>query len=806
MKRLLYILPLCLGALFFTSCHVGKYLDTGERVLKNNQIRVEMADSGAVGTEIYDAVANAQQYFYQKPNKKILWVPVMMRLYCTTLPSDTSKWAEFWRRKGEAPVVYDAMASSRTASQLNALLKTKGCFNTKVTVDTIHEGQHFVKVVYNITTTNRRKIDELNYFSRQRDINNLLQVWKDGSLLKVGDYYDQQKMTQEQARLVELLKNEGYYKASPDLVHFYVDTTYDSQRLSILVTIRAQDRTEDPSKQQYSQLEKYRIGDIFIYPNISTELSTANRGFDTLVYDYNNRRGSTQYYFIYDQKITPKPKTLSQSMFIFNNMTYRPRIVANTSNALFGLHNFKFVDIRFEESDKSNDTNRLLNAKIRLLNSTRHRLSLSFELTNASDIGKSEGNIFTSGNVGLGTTLGYRNSNLFGGAEMLNIEGNLTFDFPKNVFGSDDHSFRNTFSNFESGANASLDLPSFLLPFSKHIIWQNNKPHTLFELNVNYLFRALAIPDMESGAITDVTLERRRLGGSFGYSWNHNLNVQHKLMPINISYSRLLSGSEYYNYLGQMTHDPQFAYQAVDYVLFNSHYDYTYTSQKIGTREDFNFLRLSAETAGNLLSGIDMLLGNGENNNGITYYQYVRMESEFKRYFFIGRKSTLVVRGLGGFCIPYGHSTFIPYEKMFIGGGPTTMRGWALRHLGAGQTLTSETDFALGTGEIQLVANVEHRFPIIGIFEGAIFADVGNVWSYHEWQNSNGNKFKVRNIVDGLGFDAGLGLRLNISIITLRADLAVPIYDPGYLHGQRWISDHWNWKKLVLNFGINYPF
>lgn len=787
-----------------TSCHVDKYLTPGEKVLRANKLAVTMADSSEVGDEIFDALANVQQYYLQKPNKKILFVPIMMRLYCTTLPSDSSKWAQFWRRQGEPPVLYDPISANRTATQLKALMHTKGCFNSQVKVDTIHDGQSFVKVKYNIVASQRRKIDEINFRSRQSDINMLLQDWKDGSLLKVGDYYDQQKLNDEQARLVDLLKNSGYYLATPSLVHFYVDTTYDSQRISLLVTIRAQDKLDDPNTQQYATLQKYRIDNIYIYPNVSTELGN-NKHFDTLRYDYSNRRGNTIYNFIHDKKISPNPRTISQSMFIFNHMNYRPKIVTNTSNSLFGLHNFKFVDIRFEESPNSTDSNRLLDARIRLLNSTRHRMSLSFELTNASDFGSKDNNIFTSGNLGLGTTVGYRNSNLFGGAEMLNIEGNLIFDFPKNVLTDKGLSFRNTFSNFESGSNVSLDLPSFLLPFSKSIIWQNNKPHTIIELNVNYLFRALSVPDLASDEINDINLERRRFGGSFGYTWNHRQTSQHKLLPFNISYSKLLSGSEYYDYLAYVTSDPQFYYQAVDYVLLNSHYEYTYSNQRIGTRQNFNFLRLSAETAGNLLNGVNLLLNNGEVSNELTFYQYLRMEGEFKRYFYWGRKSTLVLRGIGGVCIPYGHSSFIPYEKMFLGGGPTTMRGWALRHLGPGRTLTSETDFALGTGEIQLVMNVEHRFPIISTLEGALFTDIGNVWSYHELKTENGG-FNHDEVLKGFAVDAGLGLRLNVSIITLRADLALPVFDPGYEVGNKWITDHFEWKKLVLNIGINYPF
>jgi outer membrane protein assembly factor BamA len=358
------------------------------------------------------------------------------------------------------------------------------------------------------------------------------------------------------------------------------------------------------------------------------------------------------------------------------------------------------------------------------------------------------------------------------------------------------------------GFNTSLDLPDFLIPFGKNITWQSNKPHTLVELNTNYLYRNLTLPEY-NGAPLDITLEQLRFGGSFGYTWNHNRNIKHKLLPFNLSYSHLISGEEYYQYLSSITSDIQFLYQAIDYVLLNTHYEYTFSNQKIGTRDNFNYLRFSVETAGNLLNAVDRLIYGSQHatdENDVQYYQYFRFDSEFKRYIHWGKKGTLVLRSLIGFGIPYGHSDFIPFEKMFVGGGPTTMRGWALRHLGYGQFQTSESDFAMGNGDIQIVANIEHRFPIIGIFEGALFADIGNVWMSNDWGIGNPAPFQLSEVLRGVALDAGLGIRANISIVTLRVDLALPFYDPGYPADRRWLPSHWSWDKIVANFGINYPF
>ena len=786
---------------------MDKYLRPGEKVLHRNEVNVRMADSGSVPKEVSDALSNTQQYYHQLPNKRFLFMRLKMRLYCSTNPDDSSKWSQFWRNLGEPPVVYDAHSAQSTALQLKTLLKTKGCFNSTVTTDTLHYGQNSVIARYNITATQRRKIAELSFSCRQqKKIEELLQSekWVEASLLKVGDYYDQQVMTQEQARIASALKDSGYYYASADMVRFLVDTTYDSQLLSIIVSIRLPQRILNDSV-VLQPLQKYKLDNIYLYPNISTSLKAAELHPDTLIYPHQSYSGRiTDYRFIYKDVITPSPRVICRSLLLRSGQTYRPRFGQLTSNALFGLHNFKYVDISYEESPNSTDSNRLLDAKIRLLNNTRHKLTLSLELTNTSDFGNAESNFLTSGNVGLGTTLGYQNNNLFGGAELLNVEGSLLFDLPKNVFSGSGKDFYNTFASFENNLNITLDLPSFLMPFANRLPWQYNRPHTLIGVNASYLYRNISMPD------TDFALERTLIGGSFGYTWSHRRFHQHKLLPINFTYSHIVNGSEYYDWLYLTSLDlMKVIFLTHDYILLNTHYEYTYSNQLIGTRNNFSYLNFSVETAGNLLNAIDRLF-TSKNKNDSLYYQYFRLEGEYKRYIYWGDKNTLVLRALVGFGIPYGNSIAIPYEKMFIGGGPTTLRGWGLRHLG-GYGTNYDHDAAkqltLGMGEIMLVGNIEHRFPIIGIFEGALFADVGNVWTYYDWGFQDDRLlYSPMELLKTVALDVGFGLRANISIITLRLDLAVPIHDPTYAEGERWIHSHLGWDKLVFNFGINYPF
>ena len=61
-------------------------------------------------------------------------------------------------------------------------------------------------------------------------------------------------------------------------------------------------------------------------------------------------------------------------------------------------------------------------------------------------------------------------------------------------------------------------------------------------------------------------------------------------------------------------------------------------------------------------------------------------------------------------------------------GGSNSMRGWTPRTLGPGNTPEQNTPYPVQMGDMRLEANLEFRFPIWGMFNGATFLDLGNVW------------------------------------------------------------------------------
>ena len=774
-----------LCAVSLASCGgVRRHMAPDEHLLYKNLIDVQMADSTAATPEVQDALKRAKNYILQKPNSKVLGIDkfrVGMTIYGSTSPNDSSIWGNYWRRMGQAPRIYDEARARRSATQLSSLLQAKGCFGSQVSFDTAEIDGKDITICYHIRATQRYIIDEVAYHTEDPAVARLLRSWEPESQLKVGDAYDQDNIAAERTRLVNALREEGYYRATSDLITFLVDTTYDRRRLSIDVMVDSRN------------LKVYHINNVYIYPS-----GSSGQQPDTLIHTHTGISRTIDYQFIYSEPMTIRPQTISRAMMLFPGMTYRPRYISNTYNSLLSLRNFKYINIEFSESPSSSDSLPLVDAHVRLMRATQQKISLSAEITNASPLGSDDSVSFLSGgNFGIETAVEYLHKNLFGGAEQLRVKGSLLLELPKLIFRGSNGGFYDNFSAFEAGLDASLDMPMFLLPFASGIAWQRTRPHTLISIGGSYQYRYY--------------YERILANISFGYTWSHLRTTQHQLLPIDLTFVRMLNIQSQFAARVAALNDLRLKYQYSDHFILGARYSYTYSNQQFGTRKNFSLLRFSAESAGNLLSATSGMLGAETDSNGVQhilgspYAQYVRLGGELTRYHYFGKRSTFVARTMLGIGLPYGNSVAMPYEKSFFGGGPTTMRAWQLRHLGPGSYNSGNSVFER-VGDLQLVINLESRFPIVSIFEGAVFADMGNVWLLNPSDQYPGGELQWGKILEEIAIGVGFGLRVNVSIATILVDFGIPLYDPGYTADMRWRPTHWKFNQIVTNFGINYPF
>jgi outer membrane protein assembly factor BamA len=204
-------------------------------------------------------------------------------------------------------------------------------------------------------------------------------------------------------------------------------------------------------------------------------------------------------------------------------------------------------------------------------------------------------------------------------------------------------------------------------------------------------------------------------------------------------------------------------------------------------------------------------------------FRYTRIQIDYRYTKPVNRWTTIATRFNVGVVTPLGLSkklNVLPYEKYFFTGGSNSIRAWAPRRLGPGSSPPS-TQKSDGTydyrfekpGELLFESNFELRQKITGVIDGALFADVGNVWNLTPNPEQPGAEFELRRFYKELAVALGVGVRLDFSFLILRIDVGVKAWDPAYP-----INERNRLRKLSLkhplglpgqrqfNIGIGYPF
>ena len=88
----------------------------------------------------------------------------------------------------------------------------------------------------------------------------------------------------------------------------------------------------------------------------------------------------------------------------------------------------------------------------------------------------------------------------------------------------------------------------------------------------------------------------------------------------------------------------------------------------------------------------------------------------------------------------------------------------------------------------------------------ALFVDGGNIWTIRQYKDQPEGEFRFDKFYKQLALDAGFGIRLDFSFFLIRLDIAAPLCDPSYDEAHRWRVSKLQWKDVVWNFGIGYPF
>ncbi len=797
MRRWLkYVLMFIVVAAAAASCNVTRSLPEGSYLL--TRVDVEADEQTPRSERITEERDDLLKRVRQTPNKRFLGMNFYVWIYEKANPEKDNWWNNFKRKIGEEPVILNNELTQRSIDNLETYMLTKGYFSSSVDcdVDTLSRKRK-ARLTYRLKQREAMRIESLDYEFRDKSLEAVILADTADRLIRKGDVLDITLLDEERNRIASYLNNRGYFDFTVNNITYEVDTLGMKDRAKVSMIISPMLVTYDErGRPVYEDHSIYRISKINIYPTYDPMLRSTvgfkpDAQIDTTTY------GGLS--IIRDVNASPRLRdvVLRRTVPLQANSIYRSSEVQATYNELMSLGLFRNTKVGFALSSQPettvtylgaerDDASGFIDIKERYLDCNIYctpalKQSMKVEVEASS----------TSSFYGLSATLGYTNNNVFRGAEAFDIAARFGFEFMY----ARDVAKR---SAQELNITAGLSFPRFLTPFNVSYGDIVTQPRTRLELAFDFQNRPY--------------YRRNIFTARWAYTWRRGERSSFVLRPIDI------------NWIDVKSVDQKFLEDIDNQYLrtsFESQHNagltasYVYNTQRNNLDRTSTLLRANLETSGNLIQGLEALFSHHAPGKdyyeilGIRYSQYVRADINLSHTHDLGKRMALAGRIFAGVGVTYGNSRgrSIPFDRMFYCGGANSMRGWVPRTLGPG-TVSSmvNTLYPAQVGDMRLEANLEFRFPVWSIFHGAVFLDAGNVWYLRKSEATTGDEvFRLGDFYKQLGFNTGLGLRIDATFVILRIDLGLQLHNPGLPEGQRWIHNI-RWKNMALNFGVGYPF
>lgn len=757
-KVLTSITIFSLIAFLFSACSVTKKIPDDQALLKKNRVEIEEIDT--INDPRPSFEGNLEDLIQQEPNSKLLWIN---RAVFYNEGRDTSKWFNRFLNftLGEEPVVFDSSAAIRSAKMMDDYLFNKGYFNAEVDFETEIENKK-ARITYEVLPKSLTWINEVNYELEDNRIDRLVLFRKEKSALQPGQPYDVNNLLDERQRITNTLRDHGYWNFNKQYVYFEIDTL--KTRDSLAVFVKIQDPEDDSTHHIYT------INKVYMYPDYQRE-DTASYGTGDTVQRENIS--------IISKDLKYRPEALICANFFHHGNLYSREDHELTLNRLSDLGVFRFVNITFEEIRDT--TPYQLNVIIRLIPAEKQDIAVNAELNTGSDY-------LIGGDLGFS----YQNKNLFRYTDL------FVFNFDAGV--EADSLRANT---LELNADASIYFPKFIIPFTDFgCLSRAYNPKTRFTVGYNY-FQRIEYFTLNSFSFT------------YAFEWNQFTRQRHQFSPLSINVVRRSNESPSFQEL--LNNNPLLRESFSNQVILSSIYSFTYNTQTANNFEDYYRFRTNADVTlpSYILFGAQSMLQGSEEAPfelfGQNYSTYIKPDVEFIRHNKLNRTSALVGRAFAGIGYAVGNTEVMPYIKQYNVGGPNSIRAFRIRSIGPGAYSPAEgestaLDFIDQVGDIKLEGNLEYRFDITGIFEGAVFLDAGNVWLLRNDPNKPEGKFEFNDFYREMALGTGVGLRLDFNFFILRFDFGYPLRDPRLLaENNGWVNG-FDFGNINFNLAIGYPF
>lgn len=746
-------------------CSSDKFIPSGKQMLTSVKLASTSREVDVTGFRGYvRQEANARWFNLFK---------VPLSLYNLSGRDSSKSLNKFFRRIGEAPVIYDSILTGNTRDGLTLSMVNKGYLTASTDVLEKRKAEKKIKLKYTMSPGRLYRIRTIDYEVDKPEIDSILHENESKSLLKVNMPCDASVLDAERDRIVSLLHRKGYYNVLKNFISYDVDTTKGPDRIALLLRVEEQRLAKDTA-QIYT---RYKIRNVLVDVNLENESSAA---CDSMDY-----RGIRLRYY---------GKRQFRPNVIYSQIKFVPGEYYNEDNVQTTYHNFsnlqalRYAVIRMEPADSGR-----LDCHVTLQANKVNALSAELEGTN------------TSGDMGVAASTSFTNRNLFRGSEVWTTKLKGAFEAVTGLEGYNDQNY------FEISAETHLSFPRIIIPFMKEEKRRRMNGNSEISLQYNSQQR----PEFH----------RRVLTGAWSYWWlNDHNRIQHKvdLLSVNYVFMPWISETFRHDYLDSISsRSAIIRYSYENLFIVNTAYSFTYNSA--GTMANGSIyqknayqIRFNVESAGNML----YLLAKGAhaktNSEGnltlfnVAFAQYAKFDFDYARSFLINTRNSFAIHTAFGIALPYGNASIIPFEKRYFAGGPNSVRGWSVRELGPGRYIGKDgkVDFINQTGNLKLLFSAEWRSYLFWKFNGAFFVDAGNVWNTRNYDAQPEGQFRFDKFYQQIAVSYGLGLRLNFDYFILRLDWGVKAIDPAYESGRNHYPFlHPNFgKDVTFHFAVGLPF
>lgn len=761
-----------LAVIVLAACSTTKHLPEGETLyLGLKKVNIVNEDKSPAAENALEEVNGAisiapNNAIFVNPNVRF---PIPFGLWIYNRFERYEKGFGHWifKKLAAKPVLVSTVNPDTRVKVATNLLHDYGYFNGKVTyqVDSTRNPRA-VKLSYDINMGKPYFIDTLEYRGFSAYADSLIRANLSGRLVNKGDHFNVVTLNSERDRIIDLLRNYGYYYARSEFITFYADTLKNPGH----VCIRMQPKNNLPPE----ALRTYFLG------NTNVRLTGYNGEEPT---DSIRLRDFTIHYS--GDKPGLRFNVLRNRFIYRKGEQYSLRRQNYTQEALSRLGVFKYNE--FQYVPRGNDT---LDINVNSLFDLPYDSELELNATMKSTKQTGPGAIFK---------LSRKNFLRMGASLSLELNGSYEWQTSSTV-----NREKSVMNSYELGAALTLDFPRIILPWIKNRIDPFRFPsHTNFKIYIDQVNRARYFRMLS-------------FGGSVSYSFQPSRSMKHTVTPLHLAFNRLQHRTAAFDSVA--TANPMLFRSLDDQFIPSVTYTFTFDDSWKQKRVQW-WWENSISSAGNITSLIYQAFGKKLSQRdkkflGTPFAQYLKYTTELRPLIKFDDRNHLAMRFMAGVIWAYGNKTVAPYSEQFYVGGANSIRAFSIRSIGPGRFHPAETSrfsYVDETGDIKLEANLEYRFRIIGnlfggSLNGATFLDAGNVWLMRSDSSRPGAKFTFNKFFDSLALGTGVGIRYDLSFLVLRLDWGIALHVP-YETGK---SGYYNIPRfkdgMGVHFAIGYPF